>query len=189
MGRAIMFMVFMWVCVSIAGGVYQGSVSVATTTLTADITDTEDNSIGVTSTTGFPDTGIIVIDDERIAYATTTATAFERTEVLGVTVSPIIRGQNDTTAAEHLAGARVRTLESSMMNSSIDYKIATLTDSAGVTAFVTIPFAFLTLIISFVTLPIAFLGTDLQILTYIWAVFTIGIIVAIAVQLAGGRRV
>jgi len=64
-----------------------------------------------------------------------------------------------------------------------------MSDSSGALAFVTIPFAFISLLISFFILPLGFLGTDLQILTYLWGVITVGIIVALGIQLAGGRRV
>ena len=76
MGKAIMFMLFVWVIVSIAGGVVQGSTTMAATTLTVAIDD-DDTTITVYDTTGFPDTGFIVIGDERIGYATVNGTAFE----------------------------------------------------------------------------------------------------------------
>lgn len=189
MGRTIMFMVFVWLIVSIGGGIAQGSTVIVTTKLTADVTATEEDSISVTATEGFPDTGTIVIDDEHIGYATKTATTFNRTSVLGVTVSPMRRGEDGTIAGAHTTGKKVRTLESSMLNSSMGYKMAVMTDSAGLIAFVTVPFAFITLLVSFLTLPLAFLGTDLAILTYLWAVVSIGLIVTIAISVAGGRRV
>ena len=189
MGRAIQFMIFMWFMVSIAGGIYSGSVSASTTVLTSDLAIDETDHIDVASTTNFPDTGIVVIGDEKIAYAAKTATTLDRTDVLGVSINPMTRGVGSTVAAAHTTGDRVRTVESAMLNSSMDYKIATLTDAAGVTAFVTIPYSFLSLIVSFFILPIAFLGSDLQILTYLWAVLTIGLVVTIAISLAGGRRV
>ena len=75
MGKAFMFMVFVWLVVITAGGVMQGSVAIAATELTADIT-AADTTITVASTNGFPGTGIIQIGNERIAYADTTATTF-----------------------------------------------------------------------------------------------------------------
>ena len=68
MGKGIMFMIYMWLAVSIAGGISMGNTTtVAATTLTADISAT-DTTINVESTEGFPDTGFIEIDDERIGY-------------------------------------------------------------------------------------------------------------------------
>ena len=117
MGKGIMFMLFVWLVVSIAGGVIQGSVSVATTALTAAITDT-DTTINVTSTEGFPSTGFVNILDERIGYSSLTATAFQ-----GNAARPLVRGANDTTATAHVAGEKVRTTESSMMNQSLCYNL------------------------------------------------------------------
>jgi hypothetical protein len=174
----------MWLIVSIAGGVVQGStVTVATTTLTSDITDS-DNVIPVTSTEGFPDTGFVTILDERIGYASTTANTFE-----GNLAQPLVRGASDTIAVAHDAGENVRTLESSMLNQSMGYRLAVMTDASGVLAFVTIPFAFIILFASFLVLPLAFLGSDLEILAYIWGVLSIGLLVALGISLAGGRRV
>jgi len=183
MGKAIMFMIFMWMVVSIGGGVAQGSMPMATTTLAADITAT-DTTITVSSTEGFADTGFIQILDERIGYASTTAITFK-----GNFAQPMIRGAQDTDAVAHVAGERVRTIESSMLNQSIGYKLATLTDTSGVIAFVAIPFAFISLLATFFVLPLTFLGTDFEILTYIWGASSIAIIVTIVISLAGGRRV
>lgn len=183
MGKAIMFMLFMWIAVSIAGGVSQGSVQVAATSLTIAIDD-DDTTITVTSTEGFPDTGFIVIGDERIGYASVTDTTFK-----GNLAQPVVRGASDTTATDHAIGAVVRTVEGNMLNQSLGYKLAVISDASGLQAFVTMPWMFITLLSSFFVLPLGFLGTDLEILTYIWAALSIGIIVAMGIQLAGGRRV
>lgn len=189
MGKPIMFMIWVWLFVSLAGGIMQGSTSTATTVLTANVSLAEANAITVNSTTGFPRTGTVVIGGEQIAYAEKTATTFRRTSFGGVTISPMVRGANGTIVATHVIGNGVRTVESSMLNASLGYKMAMITDASGLMVFVTIPFAFVSLIITFFTLPLAFLGTDFVILTYLWAVISIGIIVALAVTLAGGRRV
>jgi len=179
-----MYMVWMWLFVSLAGGVVQGStISTATTTLVTAI-DADDITVTVTSTNGFPDVGFITIIDERIGYSDKTANTFT-----GSLAQPIVRGAQDTDAVAHVAGESVRTIESSMLNQSMGYKLAVLSDPAGVTAFVTIPFALISLLVSFLVLPLGFLGTDLEILTYIWGVISIGIIASLAISLAGGRRV
>ena len=182
MGKGVIFMLFMWMIVSIAGGVMQGSVSLATTTLTEAIDDS-DTTITVTSTAGFENTGFIVLLDERIGYSSITDTTFE-----GSIAQPLLRGTNDTDAIAHAIGEKVRTVESSMMNSSLGYHLAIFSDSSGAISFVTMPFAFVSLLASFFVLPLAFLGSDLEILTYIWGVLSIGIIVSLGISLAGGRR-
>lgn len=180
-----MFMLFVWFIVSIAGGVMQGStVTMASTQLTANLTDAG-TTINVTSTIGFPESGFIQIGSERIAYSNTTATTFAGTAV----INPVVRGAQGTTAVAHQTGEVVRTLEASMLNNSINYKLAVLSDASGLMAFVTVPWTLISLLAEFFTLPLAFLGTDLQILTIFWAVLSIGIITSIAVTMAGGRRV
>ena len=184
MGKAIMYMMWMWLIVSLGGGVMQGStISVATTALTVAIDDA-DTTITVTSTNGFPDTGFITIIDERIAYASKTPTTFR-----GNLAQPLVRGASGTEAVEHVVGEYVRTIESSMLNQSMGYKLAVLSDPSGLIAFLTIPFAFITLIASFLVLPLTFLGTDLEILTYLWGVLSIGIVVGLGISIIGGRRV
>lgn len=183
MGKAITAMIFVWIMVSIAGGVVMGSVSVATTTLTATLA-VDGDTITVASTDGFADTGFISIEDEQIGYSNKTADTFE-----GSVFNPVIRGANGTTAVAHSIGAMVRTLESSMLNQSLNYKMAIISDASGWMAFLTIPVAVLSLIGSFLILPISFLGTDLQILTYIWGALSIGILVSLGIAVAGGRRV
>ena len=68
-----------------------------TTTLNGDISPT-DTTLTVMSTSGFPNSGTLIIDSEEMAYTGITATTFT-----GVT-----RGVNGTTAASHSSGATVR---------------------------------------------------------------------------------
>ena len=185
MGKAITFAAFMWLIVSLVGGVIQGStISVATTALTSDINDT-DTVIDVISTVGFPKSGFINILDERIGYSSITDTQFRGT----VAIKPVLRGTQGTEAVAHVAGERVRTVESAMLNQSVGYNLAVMSDASGAVAFVTIPYSFVALLISFFVLPLGFLGTDLAILTYLWGVVSVGLIVGLGIQLIGGRRV
>jgi hypothetical protein len=183
MGKATMFLAFIWLVVSIAGNVLAGNIAVATTVLTSAISSSV-ITIPVASTTGFADTGIIVIGDERIAYSTTTTTTF-----VGTAARPMVRGTGDTDAAAHSSGDRVRTIESAMMNQSMGYDLAVLSDFSGPMYFITAPVAIFSLIVSFFVLPIRFLGTDLEIISYIWAIVGLGMIVTLALSIVGGRRV
>lgn len=190
MGKATIFMIFVWFIVCIMGNITTGeSSTISTTTLTVALDEDEDDTITVRSTTGFASTGVIMIEDEEIRYAAITATTFRRTTAIGVTVSPIQRGANNTTATAHVAGVGVRSLESGILNASLDYKIATLTDTSGVLAFVTLPFRLLSLLATFFTLPMTFVGTELVFVTYIWAILSIGMIVSFSMAVIGGRRV
>ena len=183
--KGFMFMMWMFVIVSIAGNVAaSGQSGITATRLTDNITATETDSIEVASTAGFPNSGIIIIGDEQITYPDKDATHF-----LDTTFNDIVRGSADTEAVAHDVNASVRTKESYMLNASIDYKIARITDSAGALAFIAVPFMLLDLILTFFKLPLEFLGTDLAILTYIWMVVAVGMIVGFVVSLSGGRRV
>lgn len=183
MAKMFMFFAFVWMVASIAGMVMVGGIAMATTTLTTTIDD-DDTTINVTDTDGFTEAGIIVIEDEHIAYSNTTATTFT-----GTLARPMIRGTSDTDATVHTAGAQVRTVESSMMNQAAAYNVAVIADSSGVWSAVTISLAVLRLIGNYITLPVSFMGTDLQIIAYIWWVGIAGMLLAFGIALAGGRRV
>ena len=183
MGKAFTFFAFVWLIVCIAGGVVQGSVNVASTSLTVAI-DADDDTISVRSTEGFPEPGIIVIGDERIAYSDITGNNFG--ETLG---KPLVRGTDDTEAVAHAVGAGVRTVESGMMNTSVTYNIAVIADASGLWGAVTIGLAILRILGSFFILPISYLGTDLAIIGIIWWCMVAGMIISLGLALAGARRV
>ena len=183
MGKGVMFMMFMWLMVCIAGGVVLGHVEFTRTALTAPLA-AADSTITVRSTVGFPDYGIIVVEAEHIAYSRKTATTF-----YGTAVSPVVRGTQGTDAVYHSAGVTVSTVPGGLLNSSAAYNVAVMADTSGSLAFVSAPIAFFRLLGDFFFLPLQFLGTDLVIITYLWMVIAIGMIAALTVSLAGGRRV
>ncbi len=183
MGKAFTAFAFIWLIVCIAGGVVEGNVNVASTTLTVAI-DADDDTISVSSTEGFSEPGKIVIGDERIAYSDITGNDFG--ETLG---SPLVRGTDDTEATNHAVGSGVRTVESGMMNTAVTYNIAVIADATGLWGAVTIGLALLRMIGSFLILPISFLGTDLAIIGIIWWAMVAGMIISLGLALAGARRV
>lgn len=187
MGKAITAALLVLLLVGLVGGVMQGSTTMVATALTADLAAGGD-TVTVASTEGFNDSGIIVVGDEHIAYSAITATTFVGSGLLAAT-NPLVRGTDGTEDVAHSAGEIVRTKTTSLVNSSIDYHVATIADAAGTMAFVTIPLAILQLLVNLMVLPVGFLGTDLQILTYIWATVAVGILVSAGIALAGGRRV
>ncbi len=183
--KGMMFMIWMFVITSISGNIAaSGQVGITTTRLTSTITSTESDSIPVASTSGFPNSGILVIGDEQIAYPAKDATHF-----LDTTFNDILRGHAGTDNVTHLVNSSVRTKESYILNASIDYKIARITDSAGALTYIAMPFLLLDLVLTFFKLPLEFLGTDLAILTYLWMVVAVGMIVGFVIALVGGRRV
>ena len=183
--KGFMFMIWMFVIVSIAGNIAaSGQSGITTTRLTSAISANETDSIPVASTVGFADAGIIIIGDEQITYPDKDDTHF-----LDTTFNDITRGGAGSEAVAHSSGDSVRTKESYLLNASIDYKIARITDSAGALAFIAMPFLLFDLVLTFFRLPLEFLGTDLVILTYIWMVVAVGMIVGFVIALVGGRRV
>ena len=181
-------MAFMWLMVCMAGSVVQGSNQTASTVLTAAIDD-DDTTVSVTSTTGFPGTGVIVIGDEKIAYSSKTATTFTQSIFGGGVTAPIVRGAESTEATAHLAGATVRTVEGGMMNTAATYNVAVMADASGLWAAVTWTLALLRLLGSFMILPISFMGTDLAIIGVLWWCFMAGMLISLGISLAGSRRV
>lgn len=182
-GKVIMFMGWMWFVVCLVGGILVGSNPHTSTFLVEDITAT-DTTITVASTEGFRDTGSIVIGDERAQYHKLTDTEFK-----GTFLRPLLRGTNGTEASAHLIGDRVRMVEGAMLNDSLNYNIALLSDASGLMAFVSLPIVVWDIITSFIFLPISFLGTDMFFLTYIWGIIGLGLLVSIFIAMAGGRRV
>ena len=160
-----------------------GQVVSVSTHLTANITDS-DTTITVASTTGFPTPGIIVIEGERIAYCGTTGTTFK-----GGLVSPLVRGSGTSDAAAHSSGEAVRTVESALINSAVDYNISMISDATGLMAFIQVPVAIFNTIKTFIAAPFGFLGTDLVIITAIWGIAALGLVVSIMMSMVGGRRV
>ena len=183
MGKLTMFFGFVWLITCIAGGILSGSVPFASTELTAGIDDA-DTTLTVATTEGFPDVGIIIVQEERVAYSSTTATTFK-----GNLARPLVRGTGGTTAVAHPDGATVRMIESALVNNAVDYDLAIIADAAGAQAFLSMPIAVFDIILSFGVSPFKFLGSDLQILTMIWGIMFLGMVVSFFIAIAGGRRV
>lgn len=83
---------------SFVGGAYGMFHQDGTTTLTDDISNNSTTAIQVDSTTGFPSSGYILIENEIIQYTSTTATTFDGT---------ITRGVLGTTNVAHTAGVAI----------------------------------------------------------------------------------
>jgi hypothetical protein len=178
----------LWLLVTLAGSVVQGSNQAASTILTSNVSATA-TTINVRSTTGFPEPGIIVIGSERIAYSDTTGTAFQ-----GLLAQPLVRGADSTTAVAHSTGTAskptvVRTVEGAMVNTTVSYNMAVVADASGVWAAPVWALALMRMLVSFLVLPISFLGSDMAILGYIWLAASAGLLISFGLALAGSRRV
>lgn len=99
----------------------------AVTTLSTTINSSA-TTITVASTAGFPDTGILKIEDELIAYtAKTTTSPFEFT----VQTSPAGRGFENTAAAGHAAGSNVELVITARSNNVKNDAIIALENKLG----------------------------------------------------------
>ena len=174
-----MFMLFMWLCLCVAGGVAAGHIDFATTTLTTAI-DADDAVLTVYSTVGLPNSGVVVLEDEHIGYSHKTSTT-----LYGSATAPLVRGAEGTEAVSHAAGTFVSTVPGAMMGMSMAYNVVALTDIAGPRAVVVAPLALFRLLGSFFNPHLEFLGTNLAIITYLWMILAIGMVVALAVNLFG----
>ena len=183
MGKFFTFFVWAWFIVGIFGGMTQGGSGIVATELTADITATDDE-IPVVMTTGFVPAGIIIIGDEKIAYSETNSTNFKDN-----LLNPMTRGAESTTAAVHLEGDIVYVTNTSILNQSAAYSIATIADSSGLWAALAIGLAILRLVGNFMVINFTFLGADLAMFNYLWIVVSLGLLVAFGLAMAGARRV
>ena len=185
MAKLFTFLVFCWLGVTIAGNIMVGGISgaVVSTRLTAAVTASS-STIPVANASGLADAGIVQIGDERIAYSQKTPALLS-----GSLTQPLVRGANGTTAVAHAIGSSVRTVEGSMLNASAEYNVALIADSSGLWGAITIGLALMRLLGNFMFLPLSFLGTDLQIISYIYICVSLGALVTFGLALAGTRRV
>ena len=79
-------------------------------------------------------------------------------------------------------------INQALLNNSLNYNIALLTDASGIMSFVAMPLVVWSIITSFIFLPLSFLGSDMVILTYVWALIGLGLLISVMLALAGGRR-
>lgn len=120
---------------SFVGGAYGMFHQDGTTTLSANITNNSTTAIQVGSTTGFPASGYILIENELISYTSKTATSFGGT---------ITRGTLGTTNVAHTAGVDVSEAQGTGSGTAIgtlnfnntDYSSGVSVDGADITKIV-----------------------------------------------------
>jgi len=132
-----------------------------------------DTTVDVDSTDYFVETGVLIIGNEKLSYAATTATSFT-----GCT-----RGFEDTTAASHVDNTIVYSEDIGIMNYALNYDIASVVSTSGVLSVVVIPIKFFTVTIPKIAMwDYGFLSGQMIYLRYILQIFTIGFILAWALQ-------
>lgn len=171
----------MFIGCAILSAVMEGGGGIQAIELATTI-DNNDISIEVASTAGFLSADYIVIGDEKILYTSIDATHFN--------VPANGRGYDGTKAVTHIAGAMVYTADASAVNNALGFNIAATADSMGVWSAVTIPFFFLTKTLPrIVMMNFSFLGGQLAIIGWFFFAASAGLIITLAISLAGGRRI
>ena len=122
------FFVLTFVSMGILNAVLEGNTSLATTNLTASLSETA-TSMAVHRTQGFSSNGVLNIDDERICYTGSTATTF----------TGLSRGQqcrSNSAAASHDSGQRVYSESPGVINTLVGFDIASAYSDGGLIGFV-----------------------------------------------------
>lgn len=151
----------------------EGGGGIATTALTADISDV-DVTLPVTSTAGFLDSDFVIIGSERSLYANKDDTNF-----LACT-----RGYGGTEAVAHSSGSNVYTADASVINNAMGFNIAATTATVGVFSVVMIPAYFFTKTLpQLVVWNYSFLTGEMAILGYFFFAASIGFVVTLAIAM------
>lgn len=179
MSKLITFFLVMLIGMSILAAVMAGGGGIVSTVLADNIT-ADATTLSVDSTRDFLSQDYIVVGEERILYSGKTAVSFT-----GCT-----RGYDGTEAESHSDGDNVYTADASSVNNAMGFNIAAVSDSMGWWGTITIPFRFLfTTIPNVVRIVLSLFSGSLGIISWIWFAMCAGLIITIALSLAGGRRV
>ncbi len=112
MSNWVVFFVFCFVSMQILSLFIEGQVGLATTQLTASLSETG-TTINVQGTDGFIDNDFVVIGDEEICYTTRGGTSF----------TGLTRGCRETDIAAHSAGIRVYNDSTGLVNRMVGFNI------------------------------------------------------------------
>lgn len=170
----INFFALLFLAASIIGSVADGTGSIATTRLSANVTDAV-AIIPVDSTTGFLTADYAVIGNEWFYHTGKTANTFT-----GCT-----RGYNSTTASAHLNDAYVYCPETNVWNSALGFNITETGTTGGLIGLATVPLNFFR-----VTMPrlvmwdFNFLKTgNMQYVRLVLQIISIGFVITIVLQI------
>ena len=183
MSKLITFFLVVFIGVTILASVMAGGGGIVATKLTAAINDI-DTVLPVDSTEGYLEEDYLVIGDEKIFYNWIDDTNFGRI------ADPCTRGYDGTSAEAHADESMVYTEGASVVNNALGFNVAATSDAMGIWAVVTIPWNFLTKTIPrMISINWTFLGNDMAIIGYFFFAMGAGLVITIALSLAGGRRV
>lgn len=160
-------------------GVMAGGGGTVTTDLSANVSANQ-TYLPVLTTTDFYCPDYVISGSEKIYYTSYNATAF-----LSCT-----RGYGGTTAAVHLAGARVYTPSAAAMNNAVGFNIVAIQDDWGWASFIAIPLMFIVATLPHIIKDGASLITgDLAIIMWFYYAMAGAFIITLAWTVFVGRRI
>ena len=173
MNKLVVAFTVCFVMLSILSAIMDGSNSMVATELAANCDD-DDAILTVDSTTGFLDTGgVIMIDSEKISY----------TGVTAITFTGCTRGIEKTDADDHVIDAVVYNEDLGLMNYALGFNIVRISHNAGWMALFDIPWNFATKTMPKLMLwDYSFFTGELVIIRYILMTVSIGFYIAFAIQ-------
>ena len=192
MAKMTTFFILVWAVGIIYGATMQGSGGVVVTEVAAIVAEA-DVSVTVDSIAGFPPEstpGNVIPATQRVIWIDGEQIYYDALDTAPPRFTGLTRGSADgESASDHAIDAKVYSTVAWLMNSTGDYEIVNLADTAGSWSAVTTPWGVITNIGTFIVLPLTFAGTDLALLTYVYSALGAGYLLALGLSLAGGRRV
>lgn len=142
--------------------------------------DEDDLTMDIGDTDGWLENDVIVIDEERIYYSSTTDTELVVANVSYRGYYKIGTSGDRTDASSHSAGVNVYTRSSSLFNRMSKYNIGLIAEEEGWLAFIKIPIAIVILLLNLFTIDLSgILGyaSWVELLENLWSIVGIAGIV------------
>ena len=173
--KLLITFLIVFVVASILGAIMQGGGGVVSTVLADDISANA-TYIPAESTSLFANKDIIIIGNEKMLYSSKDSTGFNIQT----------RGYDSTTPTAHIAGRRIYTQESNVLNNALGFNLAVEVESGGMIAVIMLPITFFTTTLPhLITLNVNFLKIpELSIIAIFWMVAGIALLVVLAIQIA-----
>jgi hypothetical protein len=159
----------------------QGGGGYAVHTLAANLTSVG-GTVTLDSNADVLAPSVIIIGSERIHVSAKVGST-------QLTVAPLGRGYEVTTAASHGAGSQLLTEEGSLVQGSVQTRIANISDASGNISVPDFSKQMLGIIGAILVAPFSFLATDLWMFSALYMAILAGLLIVIAIAVFGGRRV
>lgn len=175
MHKLLVSFLLVFVGASLLAAIFQGGGGIVSTVLTEDI-DASTTTIPVAATSLFMSQDVIRIENEKISYTSTNATAF----------FAYARGHGDTLAEAHKAGTRVYSIEAGVLNDAMGYNLGVSIETGGMWGLIMLPINFFrTTLPHLIKLNMNFLATpELAFIVIFWFAAGIALLVTLAIVIA-----